>query len=567
MTETAADRERERLAEVRRRRASRDEARRQEALREADELQRAPLLLTLGALLRHRLRQEGARRRQAAAAEREEVSWAQSGLNSSAVARWRADGWMASEALPALRALDRADERMSQTLWSDRSALDPRRIESCLSEMVAALPPVEAVELLADVAVPPGVQLSPELEDLIVHLAADEPPPLRSYADETVTVWALAKHVRLGRTLRRLGVPASSLPLPLVETLIDRSPRLLLEELSSSEQDATLRRYVLARTQPGELSDSDVAALPWTYEAGRRALVREQQSEALEAVPFLAACARLFAGCGTRADLELVDSEAQTTLTAELLLLGDGGPVTPRMTDDPTCWRQVARILRKQLRSVTQDDDLGRWLVLDQLRRAVLGRRSAEGLALIKQTTQAQRKDSRVAAELQTAAGLLNGFVGDRPRTLKALERAHKASTNDITSRNLELAERVTDPARMSAYVVLGLPHGDPGWSAAADRLHARLWLQDPEDLMTEVNWATDALESSGGDERWLVWPIRPSLYDPVPKSAGVFRPPASPHPPVVEPLDDAGLLALREQAASAVTQHVLRTIDYERAS
>ncbi len=354
-------------------------------------------------------------------------------------------------ALPA----DRYPMAIGLLLWcSQRVGADlSGRVRALVTERLEASKGMRQVGAAIDAAGLGG----PMYEWLWSHAALEEMPddamPFESYALDALR--ALAGHGGPGTVV----LPASA-----SDAMIDD----LIEHGAAPDAESVLaltpasRRYVLARTNPVELSDADVAELQFTDERLRRALLRREPfTPATRHDPALAALVNLASGGGFDEQLPTYHSPATAGREADLVALGaflqrgELDQLTAGLTADTSLWPLIAgRLGTTQLldglRGERADARLLGWAALTRAKERLYEADWAQAFDLARESLRAH-PDVDAVAEAYNVMACACWQTGRDEAAQEALDQALSASASSSLQINLSIVTAELDPRRASS--------------------------------------------------------------------------------------------------------------------
>lgn len=337
----------------------------------------------------------------------------------------------------------------SQRVGADLSA----RVRALVTERLEANKGMRQVGAAIDAA---GLE-SPMYDWLWSNAALEEMPqdamPFESYALDALH--ALAGH----GSARTVVLPAGA-----SDAMIDD----LIEHGATPDPESVLaltpasRRYVLARTNPVELGDADVAELQFTDERLRRALLRREPfTPSASHDPALAALVNLASGGGFDEQLPTYHSPATAGREADLVALGaflqrgELDQLTPGLTADTSLWPLLAgRLGTTQLldglRGERVDARLLGWAALTRAKERLYEADWAQAFDLARESLRA-RPDVNAVAEAYNVMACACWQIGRDEAAQEALDQALTAAANSSLQINLSIVTAELDPRRASS--------------------------------------------------------------------------------------------------------------------
>ena len=222
------------------------------------------------------------------------------------------------------------------------------------------------------------------------------------------------------------------------------------------------RRYVLARTNPVELSDADVAELRFTDERLRRALLRREPfTPGTRHDPALAALVTLASGGAFDEQLPTYRSPATAGREADLVALGaflqrgDLDQLIPGLTADTSLWPLIAgRLGTTQLldglRGERADARLLGWAALTRAKERLYEADWAQAFDLARESLRAH-PDVDAVAEAYNVMACACWQTGRDEAAQDALDQALGASASSSLQINLSIVTAELDPRRASS--------------------------------------------------------------------------------------------------------------------
>lgn len=280
-----------------------------------------------------------------------------------------------------------------------------------------------------------------------------DPPEFESAALDTL------------RVLAGGALPMGPMTLPegatdaLIDDLITRGATI--DAASIAELRPGSKRYVLARTDPDELSDAEVAELQFTDEQLRRALEhRRPYAPAARHDPALAALVQLATGGGF--DARLLEWSSQSTAGKHVLLTelrtflerGDLDCLTPDLTADTSLWPLIAdRLgtgqLLDGLRSERADMRLLAWAALSRSKERLQEADWTQAFELAREALRGQ-PPPELQAEAYNLMACACWQTHRDDKAHEALDAALTAAPNSSLQINLAIVAAALDPQRAS---------------------------------------------------------------------------------------------------------------------
>lgn len=383
-----------------------------------------------------------------------------------------------------------------------------RNLRSFLAQVLAPVPPVEAVRLLLT----SGLDLLDEelrscshalLEDAPEQVGADDP------------AWRL---YQAERRLFREGALSDELlhelPLSLLDELIDQKVVTVPFPPDGSERSS----YLCARVAPGELTSEELDLLGWEEERARRQYLEGLPPQDHWPVP-LQLLARLRAG-----DLTVLDDPGTGLPRSLRRLLSrlrkvreKQEPIDSELVGDLSLWPVLERLpFSWRSDSPKEVQRFAEWRAV----RHALRLTSQAHLAALDNDRQAMQlkfvEAEKVARSLSTVRGLPAQWEGRNLRAylcalaghplnallkeFNALDRIAKSLPSEmrtVLAQNLELLRelhRSRDRSRMlNPYLVLGVPDRDPNWKNQWRRLRRTVG----EETEVLINQAKDLIDQA----------------------------------------------------------------------
>ena len=388
-----------------------------------------------------------------------------------------------------------------------------------------------------------------------------------------VDLWCDARLVLRGQRPRYPESFVASAPLPLLDDLIDQDVEL---PSVRREHDEAADRYLLARSRPAELTDTQVNELGWEEELWRRRLLADPAHPVPDGVP---------EGIEILAGIAMGDPDALEAAGDSLsggvgqmvrqVLDHPGRPAgwPTSLVEEPALWPVLDHFCEAppgQGWSEGEKPLFAQWRELWAARRELLGvsPKAFEFLqGPLRSPTRWVREE---AVSMEVYLDLRFSEPGDMAAPRQALKRLKGLrSANPIVLHNISWLSRMLAKDRnnrgplINPYLELGVPQGAATheWKAAWRELRRRLKGRPIE--LSDVNLAHDMLrdteappEGEHGD--MYVLPVHPNHLSPPPRVAKMLIREPRPMKRCTKPLSPEEDERLRVEAMGSLVRAAL---------
>lgn len=395
----------------------------------------------------------------------------------------------------------------------------------------------------------------------VLHKIRDTAPSLN--------LWRDAELVRLGAKPKTPDHFLAHAPLALVDDLLDGDPSV--SPSAGRRADERENLYLLARSDPAQLTDEQVEALGWPDEVWRRRVVADPRQRVPDEAPESAQILQGVADGDPRA-LELVVGflEGKPKQLVQHVLANPDKPAgwPKAMFTDPALWPVLEELCGGADLPESGSGplaDFAAWRDLRAAHRELMNvsAKAYEALAPYVESASTWVREEAVATEvyldLRFADPGDSQPLRDALRRLSALGSEHPVIRDNTTwvHRHLETDRNNRGPL-FNPYLELGVPHGAPTeeWKEAWRSL--RRDLRGRTEELSDVNQAHDRLRdietgdgSSSGPP--YVLPVHEEKLFPNPRVPELIIPTARPLERRTEALGPEEAERIREVAMASV--------------